>query len=169
MRSEELSYMIYDKKLLTVVESMKYWQNHLCSATHPFIGINNHLADSLSCNPAFLPDVKAEQEFNTKVMVPPSAILSSPPMETICTLSVQEPANPDLVARVKLLQPLDKQYPQLFKLANQSTPHTCYSSEDCTILHNGCLWVPDGDICLEVIKAYNNNILVGHQRKNKTI
>ncbi|KAJ9070418.1 hypothetical protein DSO57_1008159 [Entomophthora muscae] len=42
-------------------------------------GVDNHLADSLSCNPAFLSDVKAEQEFNTKVMIPPSAILSSPP------------------------------------------------------------------------------------------
>ncbi|KAJ9057254.1 hypothetical protein DSO57_1024461 [Entomophthora muscae] len=67
--------------------------------------INNHLMDSLSRNPAFLPDVKAEQEFNTKVMIPPSTILSSPPTETICTLSVQEPANPDLVARFKFLQP----------------------------------------------------------------
>ncbi|KAJ9065247.1 hypothetical protein DSO57_1021702 [Entomophthora muscae] len=102
-------------------------------------------------------------------MIPPSAILSSPPMEITCTLSVQEPANPDLVARVKLLQPLDKRHPQLFKLASQSTPHTCYSSEDSTILHNDCLWVPDGDICLEVIKAHHDNILVGHQGKNKTI
>ncbi|KAJ9087496.1 hypothetical protein DSO57_1032835 [Entomophthora muscae] len=102
-------------------------------------------------------------------MIPLSAILSSPPMETICILSVQEPANTDLVARVKLLQPLDKQYPQLFKLASQSTPHSCYSSEDSTILHNGCLWVPNGDIFLEVIKAHHDNILVGHQGKNKTI
>ncbi|KAJ9077509.1 hypothetical protein DSO57_1016111 [Entomophthora muscae] len=129
-------------------------------------GINNHLEDSLSCNPAFLPDVKAEQEFNTKGHHPPSAILSSPPMETICTLSVQEPANPDLVAIIKMLQPLDKWYPQFFKLASQSTPHTCYSSEDSTILYNGLLWVSDGDICLEVIKAHHYNILVGHQERS---
>ncbi|KAJ9077088.1 hypothetical protein DSO57_1020069 [Entomophthora muscae] len=132
-------------------------------------GIDNHLADSLSHNPAFVPDVKDEQKFNTKVMILPSTILSSPPKKTICTLSVQEPVNPDLVARVKLLQPLDEQYPQLFKLANQFTPHTCYSSEDSTILHNGYLWVPDSDICLEVIKAHHEKILVGHQGKNKTI
>ncbi|KAJ9082859.1 hypothetical protein DSO57_1000844 [Entomophthora muscae] len=104
-------------------------------------GIDDHLADSLSHNQAFLPDVKAEQEFNTKVMIPPSVILSSPPTETICTQSVQEPANPYLVARVKLLQPLDKWYPQLFKLASQSTSHSCYSSDNSTILHNGGLWL----------------------------
>ncbi|KAJ9085607.1 hypothetical protein DSO57_1012188 [Entomophthora muscae] len=101
-------------------------------------------------------------------MIPSQHSILSP-METIITLSVQEPANPDLVARVNLLQILDKQYPQLFKMTIQSTSHSFYSSEDSTILHNSCMWVPDGYICLEVIKAHHDKILVGHQGKNKTI
>ncbi|KAJ9060731.1 hypothetical protein DSO57_1027855 [Entomophthora muscae] len=107
----------------------------------------NHLTDALSCNPAHLPNVKLEQEFNTRIFIPKGQILSEP---TLLAPSVEQKGHMmkmDLASKVKLLQPLYLRYNQLLQMVSSSAFQEFHYAVSEGILHFMIqVWVPEGTI-----------------------
>ncbi|KAJ9049512.1 hypothetical protein DSO57_1023640 [Entomophthora muscae] len=124
-------------------------------------GKDNHLANSLSRNPALYPDTDVVAAFNTHTTIPSEAVKldPSPPnpgplpitdssCPILALLKNPEPSPTSLGEQVLLAQPLSLEYPSLIKLAasNGNITPQGYQENTCILLHIGKWWVPEGPL-----------------------
>ncbi|KAJ9088508.1 hypothetical protein DSO57_1022382 [Entomophthora muscae] len=97
---------------------------------------------------------------------------SSPPSSTQC-LDIPTALNDShpLHSQILLSQPLATSYPRLIKLAaeNGSATPQRYQENEGALLHQGCWWVPEGPLRLEVIQSHHDLLAASHPGKTKTI
>ncbi|KAJ9073262.1 hypothetical protein DSO57_1018423 [Entomophthora muscae] len=107
----------------------------------------NHLTDALNCNPVHLPNVKAEQEFNTHIMIPQEQVCSEPTLVALSTEQQDQLMELDLLSKVKLLQPHDAKYNHLVHLSTTTISPEAHYQTSAGILHfMGQVWVPEDSI-----------------------